>query len=78
MFTTGMSFALGEDIEALREMVQRSEALVVGERWDEAALVLWEATESPRFADFAETEEMRQAELMLAGALEERGALRTA
>ncbi|UJR78372.1 tetratricopeptide repeat protein [Sandaracinus amylolyticus] len=65
-------------IEALRELVQQGEALVVQERWDEAALVLWEATESPRFADFAETEEMRQAEFMLAGALQEMGALRTA
>ncbi|MDQ3038176.1 MAG: tetratricopeptide repeat protein, partial [Myxococcota bacterium] len=65
-------------IEALREIVRGGEQLVVEERWDEAALALWEATESPRFSDFAETEEMRQAEFMLAGALEEMGALRTA
>src|SRR5687768_3241269 len=53
-------------IEGLREAVRAGEALVVAERWDEAALVLWEATESPRFTDFAETDEMRQAEFMLA------------
>jgi hypothetical protein len=65
-------------IVELRDMVQRAEGLFVELRWDEAALVLYEATESPRFTDFAETEEMRQAEFMLAGALQEMGALRTA
>lgn len=65
-------------IEALREMVRHAEDLLSENRWDEAALVLWEAVESPRFADFAETEERRQAELMLAGALHEMGALRSA
>lgn len=65
-------------IEELRERVRLGEEHVVAERWDDAALVLWEATESPRFADFSESEEMRQAEFMLAGALEEIGALRSA
>ena len=68
----------GGTIEQLRTLVRRGEELVVEERWDEAALVLWEATESPRYADFQETEDARQAQFMLAGALEQMGALRTA
>jgi hypothetical protein len=65
-------------IEQLRALVREGEDRLVEQRWDEAALALWEAAESPRFADFTETDEHRQAEFMLAGALEQMGALRTA
>jgi TolA-binding protein len=64
--------------EELRQLVRQGEERMAAQRWDEAALVLWEVVESPRFADFREMEEVRQAEFMLAGALEEMGALRTA
>ena len=62
----------------LRVIVRRGEEHVFEQRWDEAVLVLFEAVESPRFADFDGTEEMGDAEFMLAGALSELGALRTA
>lgn len=65
-------------VERLRELVARAEDLYLDERWDEAALLLFEVAESPRFADFQDNPEFRGAEYMLAGAMEKLGALRTA
>lgn len=64
--------------ERLRALVVRGEDLYLDGRWDEAQRVLHEAVESPRFRDFADLEGYRSAELMLAGALRELGALRSA
>ncbi len=65
-------------VERLRELVRRGEELFLSGRDDEAALVLFEVAESPRFADFVSLDEFRGAEYMLARALERLGALRTA
>ena len=65
-------------VERLRTLVRRAEDLYLDERWDEAALLLFEVAESPRFADFQDNDEFRSAEYMLAGCLAELGALRTA
>lgn len=65
-------------VERLRELVRRGEQLYFDGLHDEAALLLFEVAESPRFADFVDLEEFRGAEYMLAGALEELGAMRTA
>lgn len=62
----------------LRELVLAGERAYLDERWDEAQRYLYEAVESPRFTDFAELEEYRSAEWMLAGALQRMGALRSA
>jgi TolA-binding protein len=65
-------------VEHLRDLVVRAEELYLDERWDEAALLLYEVAESPRFTDFRDNVEFRGAEYMLAGAMEKLGALRTA
>jgi outer membrane protein assembly factor BamD (BamD/ComL family) len=65
-------------VERLREIELRGEELYYEERYDESALLLWEVAESPRFADFVDLPEFRGAEYMLAGALQELGALRSA
>lgn len=65
-------------VERLRALVRRAEDLYLDERWDEAALLLFEVAESPRFTDFQDNDEFRSAEYMLAGCLAELGALRTA
>jgi TolA-binding protein len=65
-------------VERMRELVRRGEALYLDERYDEAALILFEVVESPRFADFVSADEFRGAEHMLARSLERLGALRTA
>lgn len=65
-------------VERLRELVQVGETAYFAERYDEAALLLFEVAESPRFADFVDLDEFRGAELMLASAVAELGALRTA
>lgn len=65
-------------VERLRALVRRGEDLYLDEHWDEAALLLFEVAESPRFADFQDNDEFRSAEYMLAGCLAELGALRTA
>jgi len=62
----------------LREMVRRAEDLYLDDRFEEAQRVLYEVVESPRFRDFDSLEEYRQAEFMLAGALQRMGALRSA
>jgi tetratricopeptide (TPR) repeat protein len=65
-------------VERLRELVRRGEELFLDGRHHEASLALFEVAESPRFADFVELPEFRGAEYMLARALEQMGALRTA
>ena len=65
-------------IEVLREKVRRGEELYFAGRFDEAVIVLYEAVESPRFADFASLDEYQGGEFMLAGALVELGALHSA
>lgn len=72
-----LSRETGTEIE-LRDRLRFGEELLSERRWDEAALVFWELVESPRFQDFGESDEVRQAELMLTGALIEMGAFRTA
>lgn len=65
-------------VDSLRKLVSLGETLYLGERYDEALLVLYEAVESPRFADFIELPELRSAELMLGASLHQLGALGTA
>jgi outer membrane protein assembly factor BamD (BamD/ComL family)/predicted nucleic acid-binding Zn-ribbon protein len=64
--------------ERLRELLGRAEKHYFNEHYDRAALLLFEVVESPRFSDFVGLKEFRGAELMLARALRELGALRTA
>jgi hypothetical protein len=63
--------------ERLRALVRRGEDLYLDARHEEAQRVLYEAVESPRFRDFADLDEYRAAEFMLAGSLAALGALRT-
>jgi len=62
----------------LGELVVRGQELVLDRRFDEAALVLFEACESPRFTDFEGSDDSSHAEFLLGGALLELGAHRTA
>lgn len=62
----------------LQDLIRRGEALYFDGRFDEAALVLYEVAESPRFTDFSELDEYSAAELMLASSLAELGSLRSA
>jgi TolA-binding protein len=62
----------------LGELVVHGQELVIDHRYDEAALVLFEACESPRFADFEGSDDATHAEYLLGGALLELGAHRTA
>lgn len=62
----------------LRELLRRGERLYLDDRWEEAQRALYEAVESPRFRDFDSLDEYREAEFMLAGALQRLGALRSA
>jgi TolA-binding protein len=61
----------------LREELRRAEALYFAQRHGDAALVLYEIVESPRFADFTESDDFLGAELLAASALAELGSLRT-
>ena len=67
----------GTDVQ-LHRVVEEAEDLYLDERYDEASLMLYDIVESPRFADFSELPEFRAAEYLLAGALKELGAMRTA
>lgn len=67
----------GTDVQ-LHRIVEQAEDLYLDERYDEASLMLYDIVESPRFADFSEMPEFRAAEYLLAGALKELGAMRTA
>jgi len=67
----------GSDVR-LRDVVRRAEDFYLDERYDDAALLLFEVAESPRFADFVDLPEFRGAEYMLAGALQQLGAHQTA
>lgn len=67
----------GTDVE-LVERLRHGEELSADEQWDAAALVLFELVESPRFRDFEGDDSYRHAEFLLAGALQEMGAYRTA
>ena len=67
----------GSDVR-LRDVVRLAEDFYLDERYDDAALLLFEVAESPRFADFVELPEFRGAEYMLAGALQQLGAHQTA
>lgn len=62
----------------LAELVTRGEELVLDRRYDEAALVLFEACESPRFTDFEGSDDASHAEFLLGGALLELGATNSA
>ncbi len=62
----------------LAELVEHGQQLVLDRRFDEAALVLYEACESPRYTDFEGSDDASQAEYLLGGALTELGAHRTA
>jgi len=70
--------ARGGSLRELRRLVARGEALADDGRHAEAVAVLGEVTEGPRYADFAEDDEFRHAELALAGSLEALGALPSA
>jgi len=65
-------------VERMRELARRAETAYFAHHWDDASLLLFEVVESPRFADFADLDEFRGATYMLAGALTEMGALRSA
>jgi hypothetical protein len=65
-------------VESLRALVERGERLYFDDRFEEAQRVLYEAVESPRFSDFDSNDEYRNAEYLLAGALQRLGALRSA
>lgn len=67
----------GSDVR-LRDVVRLAEDFYLDERYDDAALLLFEVAESPRFADFVELPDFRGAEYMLAGALQQLGAHETA
>jgi hypothetical protein len=67
----------GTDVE-LDARLRRGEDLAADEQWDAAALVLFELVESPRYRDFDGSDSYRHAEFLLAGALQEMGAYRTA
>jgi tetratricopeptide (TPR) repeat protein len=70
--------AEGGSVGELRALVALGERLYLERRYDEAAVVLMEAVESPRHADFGDFEEMAAAEHMLGGALYRLGSLLTA
>ena len=61
----------------LRDELRRAEALYFDRRYGDAALVLYEIVESPRFSDFTESDDFLGAELLAASALAELGSLRT-
>ncbi len=65
-------------IEELRAELARAEDLALDGQHDAAALVLYELTESPRFADFEASDELRNAQYLLSGELAELGAYRSA
>ncbi len=65
-------------IEELRTALARAEDLALDGEHDAAALILYELTESPRFTDFEDSEELRNAQYLLAGELAELGAHRSA
>ena len=65
-------------VRRLRAQVRRGEALYFAQRFEEAAQVLYEVVRSPRFRDFEDLEDVAGAELLLAGALAELGAFRSA
>jgi TolA-binding protein len=65
-------------IEELRAELARAEDLALDGEHDAAALVLYELTESPRFTDFESSDEVRNAQYLLAGELAELGAYRSA
>ncbi len=62
----------------LQDLIRAGESLYFDGRYDDAALVLYEVAESPRFRDFEALDEYSAAELMLASALTELGSLRSA
>lgn len=64
--------------DKLRDEVGRADQLYLDQRYDDAALMLYDAVESPRFADFHELPEYVSAEVTLASCLQHMGALRTA
>ena len=66
------------DAERLRELVRMGEAHFFAQRYDLAALLLYEVVESPRFADFSSLDEFAGAELMIASSLAQLGSLRSA
>ncbi len=65
-------------IEELQASFARAEELALNGEHDAAALILYELTESPRFSDFESSDEMRNAQYLLAGELAELGAFRSA
>ena len=65
-------------VERLRALVREGEEAYFEQRYDDAALILYEVAESPRFADFVDLEDFAGAEVLLAGALAELGSLRSA
>ena len=64
--------------EQLRALVAEGERLSLAGQYDEAILLLLEALESPRFADFREFPEYAAAEHMASGALLRTGSLLSA
>ena len=65
-------------VEQLRLLVAEGERLYLAGRDDEAALLLLEAVESPRFTDFQSFDEYAAAEHMAGSALLRLGSLKTA
>ncbi len=64
--------------DRMEALARRGEALYFEQRFDEAALLLYEVVESPRFEDFRGLDAFAGAELLLAGCLAELGSLRSA
>ncbi len=62
----------------LADLVVRGQAEVLERRFDDAALTLFEAVESPRFTDFEGSDDFSHAEYLLGDALFQLGAERTA
>lgn len=68
----------GASVDELAALVGKGEKLYLAQRYDEAAVVLLEAVESPRYADFQDFEPAAAAEHMLGAALHRTGSLLTA
>jgi hypothetical protein len=67
-----------ESVEELRELIDQAQEALVNGKKDEAHDLLIEVVEGPRFRDFASLPEYHAAELLLAGSLLERHALKSA
>ncbi len=65
-------------VEELRKLLAEGERAAQERRYDDAALILFELVESPRFADYADESELDGARFTLGSALHELGAEQSA